>query len=1415
MITSLTRGKSSSSFKGLCLFLAVTFFMTTVIFPGTARAQSFGNLPIPGTMVNMTPVFAPPIMKGVIVDPQHPFQFKFIIDTGDDHVKGVQLKKEADKLIKYFLASVTVPDTDLWVNLSPYEKDRIVPEGFGSTEMGRDLLAQDYILKQLTASLIYPEDELGKKFWDRVYKKAYEQFGTTDIPVNTFNKVWVIPDKAVVYEYQGRGGFVVERHLKVMLEEDYVSLQNNINNEKIATTLSNASQTKNVSSVSSQIVREILIPEIEKEVNFGKNFATLRQIYNAMILSTWYKRQLRDSIFAGVYANQNKIAGVNIADKNEKQKIYNQYLAAFKKGVCDYIKAEFDSRQERMIPRKYFSGGCQHVSANVIVKKNPIDLTTAQEESLEKGSGPFVVVDGTTVPTAAPTTKQEFNDRNSGIQGKEVPLTNQTPAAPEKKQEFNDRNSGMQGKETPLTNQAPATPKQENKMPDPRTGSFLEKGWVIANHILVSFHAAFISSLLSLPGNIESKWDVLSFVFLSPETIVSTFFLWLTWHSGIAIHEMGHYLTAVKIDALKGNLLPDAKKTKEEADKNILKKVAWYAKMFALIPYGKFKGVTKSGLNYYADAPYNNRVKAAGPGFSRVLGITGLTLSGILITAGLTLGNDALVYAGRLCLGVGAVGMLDFRMADPGEYRKYKARKKQEAEDSSKAEAKTTTGDAWIDKVAEVKQKMMTSRPQVVTLLKKTIRAPWQYRNSGMGGRHTLKEYPESNISMQEMMFVPLRTTNYEEFQEMTVKLQNKLKEIIEDAEGGRVMGIGLEGGLAPYVEKEKGDIVAEQRLWRMGRDAIIKSGYVPGVDVALAFDPAASELEIAYREEMGEPDAVGMYLFWRDNDKVTMTRDELLELYKTAIVRDNVPIVSIEDGFAEDDHDGWKLIMKEFGDKLFIIGDDSVTTRDSSIESAADAGELNTFLVKANQIGTLSETIIALAVAIGKGVETVTSHRSKSPNDDMEAHIALAARSVGLKTGGGANTERLQKYGAVIKIMAQAIQEAKKKADEIDKGASEAERQLAAIIDQLEVTSVVAMEDATNAGIPTVKIQITFGIPGSSIYEKLFSFDGATPLGTSAGTGEAIHLVDSVIDPSQVSKEEYLPLFKDAGDGSLRFKKEVTQAQVEKYNDEQLNRLFIRSKRYEGKGCLNAVDNVNNVLAKAFIGLKLSEIGSIEEIDRKLLTSEVEIAVKRGQLRKNSDPLDVIEVMQRKGNIGMNAILSQSLATARLVANMQGKDLWEVVDETLRKTMAKTIATSKGEDWTQLYRTLSFEQLSQGLQEVNRTKPSNVKLYELIRQELNVYGEGIEVARTGSSVIARDQKTASSNIGGINLNSNLMDLKIKRDASGSPLPVNQQPIMHMNVDGFKFNIMTIKPIANLPMFLGFNQEPKAATVSL
>ncbi|MBF0122582.1 MAG: hypothetical protein HQL21_04120, partial [Candidatus Omnitrophica bacterium] len=259
------------------------------------------------------------------------------------------------RLIKYFLASITVPEKDLWVNLSPYEKDRIIPDAFGVTEMGRDLLAQDYMLKQITASVIYPEGETGKAFWAKVYAEAEKRYGTTDIPVDTFNKVWIVPEKAVVYESKD-SAYVVESKLKVMLESDYVA-QARAESLDVNASVVSGLTSQGTQDLAKQVLRDIVIPILEKEVNEGKNFAQLRQVYNSLILAVWYKDKVRESIFGKAYVDRNKTGGVDIEDKAAKDKIWAQYVEAFKKGAYNYIKEDLDPATQQMVPRKYFSGG--------------------------------------------------------------------------------------------------------------------------------------------------------------------------------------------------------------------------------------------------------------------------------------------------------------------------------------------------------------------------------------------------------------------------------------------------------------------------------------------------------------------------------------------------------------------------------------------------------------------------------------------------------------------------------------------------------------------------------------------------------------------------------------------------------------------------------------------------------------------------------------------------------------------------------------------------------------------------------------------------------------------------------------------------------------------------------------------------
>ena len=355
--------------KSLSLFIALVFFaQSTGLSQGAelALGAGAGTLPEPGVMINPSAAYKPPLLKGVRVDPDQPFQFNFILDKGDSKASDEDIKAESNHLIKYFLAALTVPENDLWVNLSPYEKDRIITDEFGLTEMGRDLLAQDYILKQLTASAIYPDSETGRKFWDEVYQKARERFGTTDIPVDTFNKVWIVPEKAVVYENSG-AAFVSEARLKVMLESDYIAARGSDNAIAVNTASNDGTQ-----EFGKKIIREVVIPILEKEVNEGENFAKLRQVYYSLILAAWYKRKIKGSLLSTVYVDQKKVAGVNIDDPKMSEKIWAQYVEAFKKGAYNLIREERDTLSGELIPHKYFSGGVDAINIDAAMDIQPM-----------------------------------------------------------------------------------------------------------------------------------------------------------------------------------------------------------------------------------------------------------------------------------------------------------------------------------------------------------------------------------------------------------------------------------------------------------------------------------------------------------------------------------------------------------------------------------------------------------------------------------------------------------------------------------------------------------------------------------------------------------------------------------------------------------------------------------------------------------------------------------------------------------------------------------------------------------------------------------------------------------------------------------------------------------------------------------
>ncbi len=337
----------------LSLFIAGVFLFETIFASYAAAQEVF--VPAPGVFVSVSQPYNPPVLNGIIINPNEPFAFDFILNLGDENLKQLDVSKESEQLIKYFLAALTVPEEELWVNLSPYEDDRIITETLEVTEFGRNMLLQDYLLKQLSASLTYPESELGQKFWNKVRQRAEQQHGLADIPLNTYNKIWIVPETAKIYEDRNKA-FITYSHLKVMTEEDYFAYFHAHEDYSTRHDPSKLDASK-IAQISTDVMKDVILPIIEEEVNRGKHFAALRQIYHSFILAVWYKDKLKSSILTAKYADQNKVQGLESGAPNSKEEVYQKYLQAYRKGVYDYIKEEYDPASQQIMPRKYFSGG--------------------------------------------------------------------------------------------------------------------------------------------------------------------------------------------------------------------------------------------------------------------------------------------------------------------------------------------------------------------------------------------------------------------------------------------------------------------------------------------------------------------------------------------------------------------------------------------------------------------------------------------------------------------------------------------------------------------------------------------------------------------------------------------------------------------------------------------------------------------------------------------------------------------------------------------------------------------------------------------------------------------------------------------------------------------------------------------------
>mgnify|MGYP000224727554 CR=1 FL=1 len=263
------------------------------------------------------------------------------------------------------------------------------------------------------------------------------------------------------------------------------------------------------------------------------------------------------------------------------------------------------------------------------------------------------------------------------------------------------------------------------------------------------------------------------------------------------------------------------------------------------------------------------------------------------------------------------------------------------------------------------------------------------------GGKHA-----DNSVNIQEFMIMPVGAESFKECLRMCAEVFHNLKSVLKSK--GLATSVGDEGGFAPNLSED------EEAL-KVIVEAIEKAGYKPGVDFKIAIDAAATEM---YEEAKAKGEE-GKYYFWK-SDKM-YTREEMINFWEN--LASKYPIISLEDGLAEEDWEGWKLLTERLGNKIQLVGDDLFVTNTDRLRKGIRNKVANSILIKPNQIGTLTETLDAIELAKSNCYNTIVSHRSGETEDTTISDIAVATNSSLIKAGAPCRTDRIAKYNRLLNI--------------------------------------------------------------------------------------------------------------------------------------------------------------------------------------------------------------------------------------------------------------------------------------------------------------------------------------------------------------------------------------------------------------
>lgn len=327
--------------KFITCFLMLAVFTSNLFGDGLAIAVESVNIKLPMQEYHQA------TLKGIKIDSSNPFDITFLIDSGTSQTVP---QAERNKLISYFIEALAVENEDFWVNLSPYEADRVVADSLSNSLIGNDMLDQDYMLKYISSLHTHPETELGKSYWNLVNNSE------------SFNKIWVVPGEITLYDgdYQG---VIIDAQLDAQSEKDFLATKNN---SLSSTNLSNVDD----------VISSLILPQLRKDLNDSSAFANLRQIYSAIIMARWFKLKFKDTLYRSCLNSGIPEVGVLETSKNPDQ-VFKKYVSLFKNGAYDLVK-KTKNNAGQLIKKRYFTGGMQlrKTQASAILSELPATVPT-------------------------------------------------------------------------------------------------------------------------------------------------------------------------------------------------------------------------------------------------------------------------------------------------------------------------------------------------------------------------------------------------------------------------------------------------------------------------------------------------------------------------------------------------------------------------------------------------------------------------------------------------------------------------------------------------------------------------------------------------------------------------------------------------------------------------------------------------------------------------------------------------------------------------------------------------------------------------------------------------------------------------------------------------------------------------------